>query len=87
MNYTAEQLKAWAASAADIRGEDADGVAQLRAHAAALEENARLKRHAEAMAELLRNQLETQAAGTWEWKAETESILDAYRAAHPKEGA
>lgn len=43
MNYTADQLKAWAASAADIRGDDCDTAQQLRAHAAALEENAKLK--------------------------------------------
>ncbi len=42
MKYTADRLKAWAASAADIRGDDADIVEQLRAHAAALEREAKL---------------------------------------------
>ena len=49
-------------------------------------ELASMKAHAEAMAELLDLQLGTQAAGTWEWKRETAPILEAYRAAHPKEG-
>ena len=60
--------------------------ALLRDLAAAQSELSSVKAHAEAMAELLDLQLGTQAAGTWEWKRETAPILEAYRAAHPKEG-